>query len=265
MIVVVLAVLGLCLGSFVNALVWRLRTGRDWVKARSICPKCKHQLAAKDLVPVLSWLSLRGRCRYCKKPISAEYLIVELIMALVFVASYLFWPVSLNQSGQVLLLVTWLVASVGLMALAVYDWHTKLLPTVLVYLTTLIAVIGRLGYIIWFSTDKANDLKQWILAVAVAAGIFGLIYIGSRGRMIGAGDIRLGLATGTLLAQPSNAFLMIFFASLLGSFFALPSLMRKNIGLKSELPFGPFLIAATFIALLFGSDISSWYQGLLTP
>lgn len=262
---IALGMLGLCLGSFINALVWRLHTDRDWIKARSICPRCKRQLANKDLIPVVSWLWLRGRCRYCRRPISVQYPLVELAMAAVFVISYLCWPEDLSQSGQKLLLVTWLVASVGLMALAVYDARSKLLPSILIYITALVAIAGRAAYIIWFSADRSHDFRQWAAAVAVAAGIFFLIYIVSRGKMIGEGDIRLGLATGTLLATPVKAFLMIFLASLLGTLFVLPALFDKRKSISSQLPFGPFLIAATAIVVLFGSDISNWYQVLLTP
>src|SRR3989344_6490262 len=125
MIVAILIVLGLAFGSFVNALVWRLHEQEERAKSkeqrrkkgkakntaklsshtsvlsskdlsilkgRSMCPSCKHGLAAKDLVPVLSWLTLRGKCRYCHKPISIQYPLVELITATLFVISYLLWP-----------------------------------------------------------------------------------------------------------------------------------------------------------------------------
>ena len=99
MIVLILFVFGLIFGSFVNAYVWRFKKRKNWVSERSICPNCKHVLRAKDLVPVLSWLSLRGKCRYCKKPISAQYPAVELFTALLFALSYAFWPYSLTLLG----------------------------------------------------------------------------------------------------------------------------------------------------------------------
>jgi len=114
-VLVALFVLGLVFGSFVNALIWRVHKKKDIISGRSQCVKCGHRLAAKDLVPVLSWLALRGRCRYCKKPISWQYPIVEIALGLVFAASYHFWPVTLS-GGQWLLFVTWLTVSVGLLA-----------------------------------------------------------------------------------------------------------------------------------------------------
>src|SRR3954447_24820678 len=120
MLILILVVLGLSLGSFINALTWRLHEKKDWVKARSQCPHCGHTLAAKDLVPVFSWLSLSGRCRYCGRPISKQYPAVEILTGLLFVISYLCWPADLNDSGQKLLLITWLVSLIGLVALLVY-------------------------------------------------------------------------------------------------------------------------------------------------
>ncbi|MEO8863067.1 MAG: prepilin peptidase, partial [Candidatus Saccharimonadales bacterium] len=142
MIYIVLVVLGLCLGSFVNALVWRLHeqdllaskakavkkqskgkntqlTSQDLsiVKGRSICTHCYHKLAWYDLLPVLSWASLKGKCRYCHKPIGWQYPLVELLTASVFVLSYVFWPNGLDVSSlQLALFGFWLVFVTGFMA-----------------------------------------------------------------------------------------------------------------------------------------------------
>src|SRR5690606_23636863 len=99
-IVVILALIvsGLILGSFVNAFVWRLHEKKDWVGGRSECPHCHHKLAPKDLVPVLSWLSLGGKCRYCHKPIPDSPL-VELAVPVLFVLSYIFWPMGYGNES----------------------------------------------------------------------------------------------------------------------------------------------------------------------
>ncbi len=117
---VVLTVLGLIFGSFVNALVWRVHEKKGIVAGRSQCVRCGHQLSPADLVPILSWMRLRGRCRYCSQSISLQYPLVEIACAVVFVASYYFWP-TIVVGGQWLLLASWLSVSVGLLALAVYD------------------------------------------------------------------------------------------------------------------------------------------------
>ncbi|MEK7561316.1 MAG: prepilin peptidase [Patescibacteria group bacterium] len=259
---VVIFVLGLCFGSFVQALTWRLRKKKDWVKARSQCESCGHELLALDLIPLLSWLTLKGRCRYCKKPIHWSAPLMELILGAVFVISYAFWPVAL-QGGQWLLFVTWLAASVGLLALAVYDLRFMLLPNNILYPTFLVAITGRLAYILFFSNDIARS--SWLLALSllVASGIFWLIYELSRGKAIGFGDVRLGLISGTVLADPLLSLQMIFVASALGVVAILPELLSHRKTLTSKVPYGPFLISATFIVLLFGNSFTTYYQSLI--
>jgi prepilin signal peptidase PulO-like enzyme (type II secretory pathway) len=270
MIVAILVVLGLSLGSFINALVWRLHEqGKEKgkknqnlsiINGRSVCPDCRHALAWYDLIPVASWLSLGGRCRYCRRPISWQYPLVELTMALVFVLSYLFWPGSLNLGGQKLLLAVWLAASVGLLALLVYDWRWMLLPNRILYPAFFIALAGRLAYIIFYAGDKAHSLILLIASLAVTSGIFFILYILGRGRWIGFGDVRLGLVTGSLIADPAQAFLMIFLAALMGTILALPGLVGGKLQLAQRIPFGPFLITATGVTVLFGAQIVDWYR-----
>lgn len=260
---VVLACLGLCLGSFAGALAWRLHSGKDWVKARSQCEHCGHTLAAGDLIPVLSWLYLRGHCRYCEKKLSLHYPLIEISLATVFVSSYYLWPGGLNGTEDYVLLATWLTACVGLLSLLIYDFYWMLLPTTVLYATAFVAIVGRLIYIAGFETSKGEAYLAWAAGVAVASGIFGLIYIVSKGQWIGNGDISLGIILGTLLASPAKSFLMIFTASVLGCLVALPSIVSKKRNLTSRLPFGPFLIIATVLVMLFGGQIIDWYKGLL--
>lgn len=286
MIYAALAVLGLCFGSFVNAVVWRTKQQAKSRKpkveslkqfsiftGRSQCVHCGHKLAAKDLLPVLSWLALRGRCRYCKKPISWQYPIVELTMAAVFVLSYVFWfnPVELVShstgagpigAGQSVLFITWLVTSAGLAALAVYDWRHMLLPNRLLYPTFFVAFAGRLAYIAFFVSDKSHSLWLWFSSLVVASGIFFVIYFASREKAIGFGDVRLGLITGTVLADPALSLLMLFSASLLGTIIVLPALVTGRKKLTAKIPYGPFLIAATWLALLFGNELIDRYRYL---
>lgn len=269
---VVLGFLGVCLGSFVNALVWRVhqqekakKPGRDLsiLKGQSMCPNCRHKLAAKDLVPVFSWLWLKGRCRYCKKPISAQYPAVEAATGAVFVLSYLFWPTTLASSGEYLLFGSWLLVSVGLMALLVYDIRWMLLPNRIIYPTLLVALAGRLAYILLFSEHFLHSLLYLLASVAVASGIFWILFEVSKGKWIGFGDVRLGFITGVVLAKPSLSLLMIFVASLLGTMAAIPGLATGKKTVLSKMPFGPFLITATWLVLLFGQSFIDWYTGLL--
>lgn len=257
-----LAWFGLAFGSFVNALVWRVRTGKS-LNGRSQCPDCGHTLSAWDLVPVFSWIRLKGRCRYCKKPISWQYPLVEVAAAVVFVASYYLWPSELAGKGDWLLFLTWLASSVGLLALAVYDFKWMLLPSSILYPTAAIALTGRLAYLAFYEPDKLQTAVALVLSIAVASGIFFILHIISAGRWIGFGDVRLGLITGTLLADPAKSLLMIFLASVLGTLYVLPGLLSRKKKVTSTLPYGPFLILGAVISLLFGQPLMDWYRDLL--
>lgn len=274
MIIAALIILGLALGSFVNALVWRVheqdhelakkKPNKKYLqelsvaKGRSMCPQCKHGLAAKDLVPVLSWLSTRGRCRYCKKPISPQYPLVELATAILFVLSYAYWPVDLH-GGLWLTFGAWLVVLTGLMALLVYDLRWYLLPNRILFPLVLPAAFMALVGV------AQADVVAWalanvVLAVAVGGGIFYVLFQVSAGKWIGGGDVKLGWLLGLVVATPAKAFLFIFLAALLGSAVSLPLLATKRLKATSVIPFGPFLIVGAIIAVLAGQDVIDWYR-----
>ena len=275
MLYALLIVVGLCLGSFINALVWRVheqekgnkKQGRraeelSILRGRSMCPHCRHELAAKDLVPLFSWLALRGRCRYCGKPISPQYPLVEAATAAAFVISYAFWPQNLHGRGDWTLFIAWMAVLVGLISLLVYDAKWLILPSRIIYPTFFIALAGRLAYIVFFASDKVHKTLLLAISVLIASGVFWALYHLSHGRWIGYGDVRLGLITGTVLAKPDLSLLMIFLASILGTLASLPGLLTGKRTFTSKLPFGPFLIAATAVSLLFGPSIIDWYKDL---
>ena len=267
MIVVFVCLFGLCLGSFVNALVWRLheqarRGGAKPSKelsilhGRSMCPHCKHSLTAKDLVPLFSWLQLRGKCRYCREPISAQYPLVELLGAALFGVSYLFWPYELTAMG-IALLVTWLAALVCMLALAVYDARWQLLPTrLIVPLTCFAAVFAVLRYIALHNT--ASDVLQLGGAVLLLFGLFFVLFELSKGKYIGFGDVRLALSLGLFAGSFVNGIVLLFVASFTGTLAALPLVAAGKKKLSGKLPFGPYLLFGCFVAVVFGQHIIDW-------
>jgi leader peptidase (prepilin peptidase) / N-methyltransferase len=269
LVTLVLIILGLCLGSFVNALVWRLHERSknskqkklSIIHGRSMCPNCQHVLAARDLVPILSWLSLKGRCRYCKNPISIQYPLVEFVTAGLFIFSYVFWPASFSFDEKILF-GFWLVFLGGLIALAVYDLRWYLLPNAIVY--PLYAVIlVQIIFATLNSSDPWNVITTAFWGLLIGGGIFYCLFQLSKGKWIGGGDVKLGGLLGLAIGGPSSSFLLIFIASLIGSFIALPLLLMGRAKRGSQLPFGPFLILAAVIVKLFGVSIITWYKDRL--
>jgi leader peptidase (prepilin peptidase)/N-methyltransferase len=270
MIIAILAVLGLMFGSFVNALVWRLheqtkpkkkRAASDkdlsMLTGRSMCPHCKHALGVMDLIPFFSWLALGGKCRYCRKPIDDTPL-AEIGLAVLFVTSYVFWPMQFDTAGTVAFVV-WLASLVAFAALFIYDLRWMLLPNKIVYPLIALAAVHVLVQVLVFDGGIALALRA-VSAMAIAGGLFYVLFHLSNGRWIGGGDVKLGFALGLLLMYPMKALLMLFVASLLGTLVTVPLMYRKKLGQTSQVPFGPFLIAATVIVMLFGAALLNWYS-----
>jgi prepilin signal peptidase PulO-like enzyme (type II secretory pathway) len=259
MIIIALILLGLCFGSFINALVWRLHQKRDWVTERSECPHCHHTLAPKDLIPVFSWLTLGGRCRYCHKPIP-DSPFVELTVPALFVLSYIYWPQPLEGAG-LFTFCLWLVFLIGFVALAVYDFKWFLLPNVIVFPLMALAGFQVLGTMLFFG-GSWHDVLGPLFGVAIISGLFLLIYVVSKGAWIGFGDVKLGVVLGILAGGALPALLLLFSASFLGMLVSLPMLVVGKANRKSHLPFGPLLIAGTIVVVLFGTIIIDWYTSL---
>jgi leader peptidase (prepilin peptidase)/N-methyltransferase len=276
MIIVVLLVFGLIFGSFVNALVWRFheqeelagKKGKNAQKrlrelsmlhGRSMCSNCGHELAAKDLVPLFSWLWLRGTCRYCHVRIQDNPL-VEVATALLFAASYIWWPLDFH-GANVLLFIIWLVFVVAFVALTVYDIRWFLLPNRIVFPLIVLAVVQV--SIAAISNQDWRVALNAILGSVVLAGLFYLLFQLSNGAWIGGGDVKLAIVLGLLAGTPLKALLLLFLASVIGTIVSIPQLVKGKRGLQAKIPFGPFLIAATGITVLFGQSIIDWYSGLL--
>lgn len=221
-----------------------------------MCPACQHDLTSKDLVPIISWISLRGKCRYCKKPISWQYPLVELTTAVLFVSSYLFWPNELI-GWETLYFGLWLVLLIGLMSLVVYDLRWMLLPNKIVF--TLYWIAGVMILVQMLAVGSVEPLWRAVIGVIVGGGLFYLLFQISNGRWIGGGDVKLGFLLGAVVGGPEQALLMLFIASLLGSLFSIPLLLSKKANKGTRIPFGPFLIMGTFIVQLWGTTITSWY------
>ena len=243
-------VLGLLFGSFINALVYRLHTEQPFVRARSHCPHCKHTLGWLDLIPVLSWLTLKGNCRYCRLRISIQYPLVELATGLSFLLVYLAGPTTSWLYN--LQLATWLIFTVFLIIIFIYDLKYYLILDQIVLPAAVIAFILNIFL----------GISWWVMLLSglMAGGFFLVQYLVSGGTWIGGGDIRLGFLMGLMLSWPATLaalFLAYVGGSIVG--LALIAFSRKSWG--SQVPFGTFLTAATFITMLYGRQLIDWYLG----
>ena len=273
---IALGLIGLCMGSFAGASVWRLRarqlkadkkageevdkaeykrlnplTKQSLTKDRSVCLHCGYALRWYDLIPLVSWLTLKGKCRNCHASIGRFEPLIEIATALLFVASYFLWPTPLDSVATVLPFILWLIAGVGLAILFAYDAKWFLLPDPITYSVigvALISVIVRAAY----SDDAGAFIINAAGAVAILSGLYLLIYVISKGKWIGFGDVKLGLALGLLLADWQLAFVALFLANFVGCLIVIPAMIAGKIKRTSYVPFGPLLIVGMVLAQFFG-------------
>lgn len=236
-------ILGLMVGSFLNCVIYRLEQGKSFLKGRSFCPNCKHQLSWQDLIPIFSFIILRGHCRYCQKKISIQYPLVEFFTGIIFVLIYLLRSDLLGRSD---LLIFNFVVSCFFIIIFVYDLKHYIIPDKVVFPAIGIALIF-------------NFLN--ILSAVGAAGFFFLIVLISRGKGMGIGDIKLAFLMGLFLGWP-NIIVALFLAIFLGAIMGIGLIISGKKTLKSEVPFGPFLTIGVFLALFWGEKIINFYFNL---
>mgnify|MGYP006271589537 CR=1 FL=1 len=256
-LIVFVALTGVVFGSFINAWVWRTHAGLSVAKGRSRCPSCKHQLAWYDLLPVLSYVLLRGRCRYCKKPISAQYPLVEAATALLF--GLLYWFLSPAGVYGWLQFVILLAVSVLFVAALVYDALYMQLPEKFMLPAVALGVIS-LGL-------KAmqygwGSVTTQLIGLAVVVLFYTAQWYFSRGRWLGAGDIRIAAVMGLFL-EPKQLVVGLFCTYLVGSAYGVWVLSKSKKKRGIKVPFGPFMIIGFYLGLLFGNTLANWYLGLL--
>jgi prepilin signal peptidase PulO-like enzyme (type II secretory pathway) len=247
--ILILFIIGVLLGSFLNAWIWRTREKKSIVRGRSICPLCRASIMWFDNIPVISFLILAGKCRACKKPIALRYPIVELFVGIVF--AYTYW-----KHGMISLeLIRDLFIIFFLTFVFVYDLFYKeiwdrasTIPAIILALFTLIY-----GWMAW---------QSMLIGALVGAGFFLLQFVISKGKWIGGGDIRLGLFMGVILGWP-HILVALMIAYVVGAVISIILMALKKKTLASETPFGTYLAFATVLTMFWGEQIMSWYIGLL--
>ena len=258
---------GLTIGSFLNCVIYRLEKKQSALKGRSYCPHCKHQLKWYDLIPVLSFVILKGRCRYCHKKISWQYPLVEISTALIFLLIFNEFSI-FNFQNLINILFLFAITSF-LIIIFVYDLKHYIIPDRVVFSGIAIVFVYKLIEILAFRNwDLIRNYELEIrnfqpllysLGVAFLASMFFLtIVLATKGRGMGIGDVKLGFLMGLFLGWP-NIFVALFFAFFIGAIIGIGLILVQKKTLKSEIPFGPFLITGTFIALFWGKELIDWY------
>lgn len=280
-ILLVACVFGLIMGSFINCWAWRYVRGESVMRGRSHCATCNHQLSARDLVPVFSWLFSGGKCRYCGQKVSARYPATELVCAVVFMAITAKFGVSLETAEL-------LAFACILLFLSLVDLETSIIPNGAI----IAALAVRAAYLAAAcAMGRANiDTVLYFAASGLGMGIAILVVTLVADRVfgkdsMGGGDLKLFAVAGFYFGWQQGIFLIIV-SCVIGIVAALLGLRSKapedepgqpanqdepakqdepeETGvLGKPFPFGPSIAMACVLVMLVGDSVITWYLGFL--
>ncbi|MBP5242197.1 MAG: prepilin peptidase [Clostridia bacterium] len=270
---VIFAVVGLCVGSFLNVVIYRLPLGMNLATPPSHCPSCDHQLAWYDNIPLFSWLFLRGKCRYCGASVTPRYFLVELITALLWLGCA---DTFYGDGGALNIahIAVCCLAVSALICMALIDAEHTFIPDSL-QITLLL-----LGMVAVFTGGMENYAEK-LYGFIVGGGFFLVIYLlcfplfGREG--LGFGDVKLMACVGLFLGWQKvilTVIIGVVYAAidilLSKAVFALQGgKLQEMLPLDErpapdEHPFAPYLVTGAIIALFFGERIIEWYLGLFS-
>lgn len=231
---------GTFIGSFLGVLIDRLPRNKS-ILGRSHCDYCKKALFPLDLIPVISFVFLKGRCRYCKKPLSFFYPIIEITTGLVFVVSYL------ASQDQVLQIVFNILLTSSLLVIFFADLKYGIIPDIILFLLTAFSI----PYLIFSNADLFNH----VLSSVLASGFFLTLYLATKGRGMGLGDVKFAGVLGLILGFP-GIILALYLSFLTGSTASIILILWGKKKLRGDtISFGPFMVIGTFLTLFFSKNI----------
>lgn len=244
----IVALLGLTIGSFLGALTYRKPRRISVINGRSFCPHCKAKIVWYDNIPLLSFFCLGGRCRTCGKKISFRYVAIETLTAVIFLALFRYFGFPLF----------FYLATIAFFLIAIFiiDLEHKIIPDELVFWGILIVF----AFLLFFSP---NLLFKNLLVGFVASFSFLLIHLVTRGRGMGLGDVKFVVLGGLILGWPETpVWLFLAFAS--GAVIGVILILLRKTKFGREIAFGPFLAGSLLLTIFWGEKILSWYLNYLS-
>ena len=258
---ILLFILGAAVGSFVNVVISRSLTNEQWVKGRSYCDHCKKPLKWFDLFPLLSYLALGGKSRCCHKSLSISHPVVEFLTGTLFV--WWFWGGSLffqltKAPFQIIQPAFWVIVGLLLLIIFFIDLWYMLIPDWAVGGLFALTLLYRLALTITGVMQKDDLLYTFIASLVI--GLFFLFLWKIKG--MGLGDVKYVIPMTLLLGWPLIT-VGLFLSFILGAVVGVAAVLSKKKTLKQAIPFGPFLVIGTVLALVIGDQLIGWYLGLL--
>jgi leader peptidase (prepilin peptidase)/N-methyltransferase len=248
--IILIFILGLIVGSFSNVCIYRIPRNESIIYPASHCPKCCSNISPKDNIPLLSYILLKGKCRNCKSKISIQYPIIEFLTGLIYLIVYLTYGLSIQS-------LIFIILSSALIIIAFIDLNVQIVPDVI----SLPGIV--IGLIISFFVPYISFINS---ALGVVAGGGIILIIGLAGSVIfkkeamGGGDVKIAAMIGAFLGW-RYIIISLFLGFFLGALAGIFLIMSKIKSREDTVPFGPFIVLGSFITLLWGEKIISWYIG----
>lgn len=262
---VLLFFLGAAIGSFLNVVVYRSQKELSWIKGRSGCEHCQHQLRWYENIPVFSYFFLKGSCAECGEKIDISHPMMEVLSGGLFVWWWLATKLIFSLTGPLFYLQAgfWLLTAILLMAILISDWRYMLIPSWAVLGLTITTLLYRIILILnhqllwsafWFS-------MLWSLCLAA---FFWFLWWITKKRGFGLGDVLLAIPLGLLLGSWQRVVVATFSAFLIGAIWGVTLLLLGKKKLGQHVPFGPFLLLGTLLSLVWGYAILTGYVRIIT-
>jgi leader peptidase (prepilin peptidase)/N-methyltransferase len=250
---IILGLLGLILGSFLNVVIYRLPRKLSLWGPRSMCPSCRTIIHFYDNIPVLSYLFLKGKCRHCGAVIHWRYPVVELLTALLLIL------IAMKYNGWQIDFVKYSILVLVLIPVTFIDLELKIIPNWLTFS----------GFILGAAITLLFQIENWkfmVLGMASGAAVpLLLMFLGKiifKKEAMGMGDVKLFVMTGTYVGL-KGVLAGLFMGSVVGLFILLIPMILKKIKFGDQVPFGPVIAIGTIIYVLVGTDLIAWYLKLL--
>lgn len=257
----IIFILGLAIGSFANVLIYRIPLKKSVVLPPSACASCGNRLLPLELIPVLSYVFQGGKCKHCRAKISARYPLIELLTALVFVALFYKYGVSVSFFAFGFLMTV-------LIAVFFIDIDYRIIPNGLV-------IAGVVGGMLLFvyncfrpMSEIFGDSKWWTPLAGLLPGSGFLLLVAILGSLLyktddamGMGDVKLMAPIGMFLGW-KLCLVALFVSVVLGGLVSMVLMILRIKKRKDTVAFGPFIVVGTFVAIMYGWDMLNWFMGI---
>ncbi len=279
MLTLFLFIIGSVIGSFLNVLIDRIPKGQSPLGGRSYCDKCKKTLKWYDLIPLFSYICLKGKCRFCKTHISFYYPLVELITGLIFVITFFYLnglrftnfdfgnylEFRISDLEFILSYIYYLLILSSFIVIFFTDIKYGIIPDKIVYSAIIISTIYHLPSIIYSPVvNNQSSMPNALLSGLGALIFFFILFIATKGRGMGFGDVKLAFLLGVILGFP-KILVAFYLAFLTGAICGIILIVWGKKKLKGgTIPFGPFLIIGAVLSLIFGEKIFRLASPLLS-